>query len=127
MGGNASPIAQLSDNLSEDNKFAAQTVAPRVLDTDSQDQQNPWGPNFEYLESGVPDNAPFGIPGTQGDPKLVAELRALVLLYRQEGIFARRLEIRRIRQARLFWQELQYGWVGSLPKKQRKRPSQHRP
>ncbi|MGC2887506.1 MAG: hypothetical protein WB627_00450, partial [Candidatus Acidiferrum sp.] len=30
--------------------------------------------------------------------------------YRQEGIVARRNEIRRIRQARLFWQGLQYAW-----------------
>ena len=30
--------------------------------------------------------------------------------YRQEGIVARRHEIRRIRQARLFWQGLQYAW-----------------
>jgi len=29
---------------------------------------------------------------------------------RQEGIVARRGEIRRIRQARLFWQGLQYAW-----------------
>ncbi len=54
------------------------------------------GPNFENLE--------------ELNPTLVAELRKLVLAYRQEGIYGRRLEIRRIRQARLFWQELQYGW-----------------
>jgi len=43
-------------------------------------------------------------------PKLVAALRDLVLQFRQEGIVARRHEIRRIRQARLFWQGLQYAW-----------------
>ena len=37
-------------------------------------------------------------------------LRELVRQYRQEGIVARRNEIRRIRQARLFWQGLQYAW-----------------
>jgi hypothetical protein len=43
-------------------------------------------------------------------PDLVNSLRELVLEYRQEGIVARRHEIRRIRQARLFWQGLQYAW-----------------
>jgi len=43
-------------------------------------------------------------------PELVNALRELVHQYRQEGIVARRNEIRRIRQARLFWQGLQYAW-----------------
>jgi hypothetical protein len=43
-------------------------------------------------------------------PKLVHALRDLVLQFRQEGIVARRHEIRRIRQARLFWQGMQYAW-----------------
>jgi hypothetical protein len=43
-------------------------------------------------------------------PELVNALRELVREYRQEGIVARRNEIRRIRQARLFWQGLQYAW-----------------
>jgi len=43
-------------------------------------------------------------------PDLVNALRELVLEYRTEGIVARRHEIRRIRQARLFWQGLQYAW-----------------
>jgi len=43
--------------------------------------------------------------------ELVNALRELVRQYRQEGVVARRHEIRRIRQARLFWQGLQYaGW-----------------
>jgi hypothetical protein len=54
------------------------------------------GPNNERLEDLRPD--------------LVNSLRELVLEYRQEGIVARRHEIRRIRQARLFWQGLQYAW-----------------
>jgi hypothetical protein len=40
----------------------------------------------------------------------VHALRELVRQYREEGITARRHEIRRIRQARLFWQGLQYAW-----------------
>jgi hypothetical protein len=43
-------------------------------------------------------------------PDLVNALRELEVQYRQEGIVARRHEIRRIRQARLFWQGLQYAW-----------------
>ena len=54
------------------------------------------GPNNEHLEDLKPD--------------LVNALRELVRQYRQEGIVARRNEIRRIRQARLFWQGLQYAW-----------------
>jgi hypothetical protein len=54
------------------------------------------GPNNERLEN--------------VKPELVNALRELVRQYRQEGIVARRHEIRRIRQARLFWQGLQYAW-----------------
>jgi hypothetical protein len=43
-------------------------------------------------------------------PELAHALRELVRQYRQEGLVARRHEIRRIRQARLFWQGLQYAW-----------------
>jgi len=55
-----------------------------------------FGPNFECLE--------------ELRPALVNALRELVRQYREEGIVARRHEIRRIRQARLFWQGLQYAW-----------------
>ena len=54
------------------------------------------GPNNERLE--------------ELKPELVNALRELVRQYRAEGIAARRHEIRRIRQARLFWQGLQYAW-----------------
>ncbi len=54
------------------------------------------GPNNERLEELRPD--------------LVNALRELVMQYREEGMVARRHEIRRIRQARLFWQGLQYAW-----------------
>src|SRR5258708_40331265 len=54
------------------------------------------GPNYEHLED--------------VKPELVNALRELVRQYRQEGVVARRHEIRRIRQARLFWQGLQYSW-----------------
>ncbi len=54
------------------------------------------GPNNERLED--------------VNPKLVNALRELVRQYREEGVVARRNEIRRIRQARLFWQGQQYAW-----------------
>jgi hypothetical protein len=54
------------------------------------------GPNNERLED--------------VNPKIVHALRDLVRQYREEGVVARRNEIRRIRQARLFWQGLQYAW-----------------
>jgi len=54
------------------------------------------GPNLEQLEEVRPD--------------LVNALRELVRQYRMEGVAARRHEIRRIRQARLFWQGMQYAW-----------------
>ena len=43
-------------------------------------------------------------------PRVVAALRDLMLEFRAEGLVARRHEIRRIKQARLFWQGLQYAW-----------------
>jgi len=55
-----------------------------------------YGPNNEHLE--------------EAKPHVVNALRDLVLQYRQEGVTSRRHEIRRIRQARLFWQGLQYAW-----------------
>ena len=60
------------------------------------DPAHPFGLNNERLEEMRPD--------------LVNALRELEVQYRQEGIVARRHEIRRIRQARLFWQGLQYAW-----------------
>ena len=60
------------------------------------DPQAALGPNNELLE--------------QAAPRLVNALRELVVKFREEGIVARRHEIRRIRQARLFWQGLQYAF-----------------
>jgi len=108
--GNYSPNAVLNLGLG---------ASPAVLSNarDASDEGNPWpdasdvgarhavpvpdamvdlGPNNERLED--------------VKPELVNALRELVRQYRQEGIVARRNEIRRIRQARLFWQGLQYAW-----------------
>src|SRR6266849_3406961 len=101
-------------NLAPADGNAGTGVAPRqvganVVPTDARekrsgesrdaagDRESPdLGPNNERLED--------------VKPELVHALRELVRQYRQEGIVARRHEIRRIRQARLFWQGLQYAW-----------------
>jgi hypothetical protein len=62
-------------------------------------QRTDYGPNNEELE--------------EQEPELVAALRDLIYNYRREGIVSRRHEIRRIRQARLFWQGLQYNFFSS--------------
>src|SRR6266852_3624416 len=68
----------------------------RQQDAGAADAPIDLGPNNERLED--------------LKPELVHALRELVRQYRQEGVVARRHEIRRIRQARLFWQGLQYAW-----------------
>ena len=81
------------------------------------------GPNFEFrvsdFDPATKANEESTVPvdlGTNNErledakPELVHALRELVRQYRQEGVVARRHEIRRIRQARLFWQGLQYAW-----------------
>ena len=82
-----------------DGNAPTQSVQPGPgisLALDSQNDPQALGPNNERLE--------------QVAPRLVNALRELVVQFRQEGIVARRHEIRRIRQARLFWQGLQYAW-----------------
>jgi hypothetical protein len=71
-------------------------VAPGFSPASTAGTATDLGPNNERLED--------------VKPELVHALRELVRQYRQEGIVARRHEIRRIRQARLFWQGLQYAW-----------------
>src|SRR5882672_12959633 len=68
---------------------------------------------LQAIAQGLGPLHPFGLNNEQLEemrPDLVNALRELELQYRQEGIVARRGEIRRIRQARLFWQGLQYAW-----------------
>src|SRR6266849_573633 len=81
LDGNAQPVG------------ARHAVPLQVMETHA---SHPFGMNNERLEELRPD--------------LVNALRELEVQYRQEGIVARRHEIRRIRQARLFWQGLQYAW-----------------
>ena len=70
-------------------KTEADTSAPTQTATE-------YGPNNEGLD--------------QHEPEVVNALRDLIYNYRREGIVSRRHEIRRIRQARLFWQGLQYNF-----------------
>jgi hypothetical protein len=71
-------------------------IENRQQDAGATDTPVDLGPNHERLDD--------------AKPELVNALRELVRQYRQEGVVARRHEIRRIRQARLFWQGLQYAW-----------------
>src|SRR6202047_5039253 len=68
---------------------------------------------LQALAQGLGPSHQFGLNNERLEelrPDLVNALRELVVQYREEGIVARRTEIRRIRQARLFWQGLQYAW-----------------
>src|SRR5712664_2109145 len=95
---------------------AAPASAPANSPDWGEDRSRGVAPSAEGAQHAAP------LPGTAEDlgpnnerledmkPELVHALRELVRQYRQEGIVARRHEIRRIRQARLFWQGLQYAW-----------------
>src|SRR3984957_3561717 len=88
LDGNSEPAAPKQPSLVSGAEVAARQAGI--------DPAHPFGLNNERLEELRPD--------------LVNALRELEVQYRQEGIVARRHEIRRIRQARLFWQGLQYAW-----------------
>lgn len=60
--------------------------------------------------SGPQDYGPNNEKLAELKPELVSALRDLERQFRLEGVTARRHEIRRIRQARMFWQGLQYAW-----------------
>jgi len=68
------------------------------------------GKESRQQDAGATDLGPNNERLDDAKPELVNALRELVRQYRQEGVVARRHEIRRIRQARLFWQGLQYAW-----------------
>jgi hypothetical protein len=89
--GQAGAIAELATNLAKGTLALGDPIA-----TSSVMSRIGLGPNFERLE--------------EERPELVSALRELVRQYRMEGVAARMHEIRRIRQARLFWQGLQYMW-----------------
>ncbi len=92
-GGADARIAPLDGNSPQPPANLQQALAQLGL---GPNPSHPFGVNNERLEELRPD--------------LVNALRQLEVEYRQEGMVARRHEIRRIRQARLFWQGLQYAW-----------------
>lgn len=81
----------------QDQKQIPGKLAPAESPNAAQD--GPYGPNNEKLQ--------------EMKPELVEELKQMVVEYRAEGIVARRHEIRRIRQARMFYQGLQYAFWDS--------------
>jgi len=85
-GSNAGPVPP-SENAPSPGAAAPAIALPSAAEL---------GPNNERLEELA--------------PRIVNALRGLVIQYRKEGLTARRYEIRRIRQARLFWQGMQYAW-----------------
>jgi hypothetical protein len=91
--GNAAGVAPASSPAGFSPGYAKES---RQQDASATDTPLELGPNNERLDD--------------AKPELVNALRELVRQYRQEGVVARRHEIRRIRQARLFWQGLQYAW-----------------
>jgi hypothetical protein len=108
--------------------FAPGTIAPAEGNTSGANGANGAGhvaPPFRAAGVSTEEENAAGLkPGATQDqalgannenledakPRVVAALRELVQQFRQEGIVARRHEIKRIRQARLFWQGLQYAW-----------------
>ena len=89
-------IAPADGNAASDSSANRFSVARSSADEAFAGQKVDLGANFERLD--------------EQRPELVNALRELVRTYRMEGVTARRHEIRRIRQARLFWQGLQYAW-----------------
>jgi hypothetical protein len=97
-------IAPADGNLAAG--VALRPIEPRPFQVDGSDRRQHDSDDSEPPADLGPDNERL----EDVKPALVNALRELVRQYRQEGIVARRHEIRRIRQARLFWQGLQYAW-----------------
>jgi hypothetical protein len=95
------PIAELLSGLKE--KFLGKKQPEGEQDGNSVSQnqqlteaQKKYGPNYEDLK--------------KKNPRIVSALEKLVMEYRLEALYAQRARIRRIRYARLFWQEIQYAY-----------------
>jgi hypothetical protein len=80
----------------DSNSEYADTDSATANSSDESSAAQPVGTNNELL--------------AEQKPRVVAALRDLMLQFRSEGLVARRHEVRRIKQARLFWQGLQYAW-----------------
>jgi hypothetical protein len=95
------------------------TIAPQDGNANTRGASRPGGTVPLHAEAdptqpfGANPSRLFGVNNERLEelrPDLVNALRELEVQYRQEGVVARRHEILRIRQARLFWQGLQYAW-----------------
>ena len=113
--GNYAPAAP-HNLVSADSSDATGTMGLNGLLDAQEENRRDGKPTLVGARPAVPVPGEFVALGPNNErledikPELVNALRELVRQYRQEGIVARRNEIRRIRQARLFWQGLQYAW-----------------
>src|SRR5262245_53601777 len=109
-----SPVIPNGAQRSEESLFGSadesQRGIPRFARNDEKGLNHGELPNGEAGTSPPVDLGPNNERLEDIKPKVVHALRELVRQYREEGVVARRHEIRRIRQARLFWQGLQYAW-----------------
>src|SRR5260370_32638779 len=110
-----SPVIPNGAQRSEESLFGSsedgnQGEIPRFARNDGKGLNDGGRPGDEASSSTPLDLGPNNERLEDVKPELVHALRELVRQYRQEGVVARRHEIRRIRQARLFWQGLQYSW-----------------
>jgi hypothetical protein len=104
-------IAPADGNASENSKYETRNSSEATPNFDFRVSDNGSSPSVGM--TATPESVDPGPNNERLDevkPELVNALRELVRQYRQEGVVARRHEIRRIRQARLFWQGLQYAW-----------------
>jgi hypothetical protein len=103
------PTVELPGSVAPADGNAAAGVAPGLSSAYSGATEDAPMPN-RGTTPGTIDLGPNNERLEDAKPHLVNALHELVRQYRQEGVVARRHEIRRIRQARLFWQGLQYAW-----------------
>src|SRR4051812_45647711 len=89
------PQLPADDEAKQPGQVVPGNIAPAEGTPDTQAAPE-LGPNNEQLE--------------KVEKNLVQAIRELVLSYRMEGMVARRDEIRRTKQARLFFRGLQYGY-----------------
>jgi len=106
-------IAPADGNYSPEGGIPPATDTARLIGNEESNAPGSPGAATEALPAASPALPGLGPNNERLEelrPKLVNALRELVRQYREEGVVARRHEIRRIRQARLFWQGLQYAW-----------------
>src|SRR5437899_12977341 len=92
-------------------QFPPGTIAPKEGPIALHSKPAAAGERASLREDGAPsDLGPNNERLEELKPRCVAALRQMIIEYRMEGIGSARHGVRRIRQARLFWQGWQYGW-----------------